>query len=56
VRESRASHSIIGGYSDDTKCESSHKSEVVDQLQADNDDKGNSSQKELRAYLRRAVA
>jgi hypothetical protein len=42
--------------SDDTKCEPSHKSEVVDQLRADNDGKGNSSQEELRAYLRCAVA
>jgi hypothetical protein len=28
---------------------------VVDQLRADNDGKGNSSQEELRAYLRRAA-
>jgi Asp-tRNA(Asn)/Glu-tRNA(Gln) amidotransferase C subunit len=41
--------------SDDTKCEKSHKLEVVDQLRADNDAKGN-SQEELRAYFRRAVA
>jgi hypothetical protein len=39
--------------SDDTKCQPSHKS--VDQLRADNDGKGNSSQEELRAYLCRAV-
>jgi hypothetical protein len=38
--------------SDDTiKCETSHKSEVFDQLRADNDGKGNPSQEELRAYL-----
>ena len=42
--------------SDDTKCEKSHKLEVVDQLRADNDAKENSSKEELRAYLRRAVA
>ena len=43
--------------SDDTKCEKSHKLEVVDQLRADNDGKkGNSSQEERRAYLHRAVA
>jgi hypothetical protein len=42
--------------SDDTKCETSHKSDVVDQLRADNDGKGNLSQEELRAYLRYAVA
>jgi hypothetical protein len=38
-----------------TKCEPSHESEAVDQLRADNDDKGNSSKEELRAYLRHAV-
>jgi hypothetical protein len=38
--------------SDDTKCEPSHESEAVDQLQADNGGKGNSSKEELRAYLR----
>jgi hypothetical protein len=41
--------------SDDTKCEPSHESEVVDQLRADNDGKGNLSKEELRAYLRYAV-
>jgi hypothetical protein len=41
--------------SDDTKCEPSHESEVVDQMRADNDGKGNSSKEELRAYLRYAV-
>jgi hypothetical protein len=41
--------------SDDTKCEPSHESEVVDQLRADNDGKGNSSKEELLAYHRYAV-
>ena len=41
--------------SDDSLCEHSHNSEVIDQSRADNDFGEKSPQEEIRAYLRREV-